>query len=188
MPSRAEPVYVIRRVDQLKALKSQTGLRVLMGLEEAGPCSVGELAAHLGLKAESLYYHVRRLERTGLVRETERRQVGRREEAVYDVVSRRMLMDPEARSPGFLDALGKIYAATLRRIGRQLEDALAGERSRKGPCRNAQVRTYLIRLRPSAQRELQRRLEEFETFLYENNDPRAGDTFSLTSIITRQRD
>src|SRR5690349_18270302 len=79
---------VVSRLDQLSALASPARLEVIDTLTRLGAVSLAELAAALGRPADGLYYHVRALEKVGLVAAAGTRVVaGRRERLVRAVAS-----------------------------------------------------------------------------------------------------
>src|SRR5262245_59943954 len=84
MPQRL-PIFTIRSKAQLAAISSPVRQEILDGVQALGPGSIAEVAKLLGRPADSLYYHVRTLERLGLLVRTGERRNGRRDEALYDV-------------------------------------------------------------------------------------------------------
>jgi DNA-binding transcriptional ArsR family regulator len=83
-PTRqARPANWISRPAQVRALESPRRQEIVDTLAALGPSSVGALAEHLGRPADTLYFHVRKLLKVGLIREAEQRKSGRHEWAVY---------------------------------------------------------------------------------------------------------
>ncbi|HEX8876483.1 MAG TPA: helix-turn-helix domain-containing protein [Phycisphaerales bacterium] len=77
--------HVIRTAAAARAIVAPLRQEIVDALDAAGPCSIARLAELLGRPADSLYFHLRKLERVGLVIETERRREGRHVFRVYDV-------------------------------------------------------------------------------------------------------
>ncbi len=124
---------MIRRPAQLRALASPARQEVIDALVAAGPLSVAEIAAHLGRAADSLYFHLRQLEKVGLIREIERRQSGRHVAVVYDVPGRPMRIDPNLAAP---KPLGAVISGVLRLAQRDYRRSLSDPRTViDGPCR-----------------------------------------------------
>jgi DNA-binding transcriptional ArsR family regulator len=73
---------VIRDVETLKAVAEPTRIQLLVELCDA-PRTVKELAEALGVAQTSLYYHVKILERHGLIEVVDRRMVSGIEERRY---------------------------------------------------------------------------------------------------------
>jgi hypothetical protein len=99
-----------------------------------GPCSITELAVHLGRAADSLYFHVNKLVKVGLVQELEKRQTGRHVWTVYAMPGRfaRLVYRPElARS------ISRVVSGALRLSLREFQTAITRSQPRvEGPLRN----------------------------------------------------
>lgn len=185
MPRPIVKRFAISTAEQLRALRSPTRHQILAAMERRGPCSVRDLAADTGRPAESLYYHVKALLRIGLVVEKQRRSTGRREEVVYELVSRQITVDPRKRSPTFLKELSKVYSSALRAADRNLSRALELEAAMgPGPRTAASVRQWTVRLDTGSARELRRLFEELDAFVNEHDDPAAGTAYSLTVALS----
>lgn len=78
---------MISDVATLKAVAEPQRLNVLLALCDQ-PLTVKEVAASMGVPATRLYYHVRILERHGLVRVVRRRVVSGIEERTYEATAR----------------------------------------------------------------------------------------------------
>lgn len=77
--------YEIRDRAAARAIVAPLRQDIVDALDAAGPCSIARLAELLGRPADSLYFHLRKLEKVGLVVEVERRREGRHVFRVYDV-------------------------------------------------------------------------------------------------------
>jgi DNA-binding transcriptional ArsR family regulator len=77
--------HVIRTAAAARAIVAPLRQEIVDALDAAGPCSIARLAELIGRPADSLYFHLRKLERVGLVVETERRRDGRHVFRVYDL-------------------------------------------------------------------------------------------------------
>src|SRR5213075_1958557 len=97
---RAPRVSSISRIDQMRVLSSPARQELLDVLARMGSVSLTELGAVLGRPADGLYYHVRLLQRRGLVRSAGSRVVrGRREQLFRTVASQFGLRYAAAPSP-----------------------------------------------------------------------------------------
>jgi predicted ArsR family transcriptional regulator len=136
MPRR--PPYPITDPRQIAALGSPARQEVVDGLQALGPSSIAELGASLGRAPDSLYYHVRALEKVGLVVRAGTRTAGPRPEALYDVPGK-LALDHEPGSRRERDSLARLVASALRIGERDFRRALAEGRARhrRGPQRNA---------------------------------------------------
>ena len=138
MVSRPRPTFAIRDPRQIEALGSPARQEVIDGLQALGPCSIAELAESLGRAADSLYYHVRKLERVGLVVQRGSRGAGIRQEVLYDTPGR-MVVDHEPATAREKTRLVGLVASALRIGERDLRAAIDTGRAvyRRGPRRNA---------------------------------------------------
>ncbi len=134
MSPRQEQFVPIDRPAQLRALASPLRQELLDVLESAGPSAIAELAEKLGRTADSLYFHVRRLLKVGLIVEVERRQVGRHSFAVYDVAGRPLRID---RSKARRADLQAVVSGVMRLAIRDYQRGLSNQESvASGPARN----------------------------------------------------
>lgn len=132
--TRPDAGFEIRGVRQVRALASPMRQEIVDALEAGGPLAVAELAAHLGRAPDSLYFHLRRLEKVGLIVEVERRKNGRHVAVVYDVPARPVRIAPREASPAALDAvIGGVLRLAQRDYRRGLKNPTA---TIDGPARD----------------------------------------------------
>jgi hypothetical protein len=135
--------FVIERADQLAALASPARQEVVDGMAAAGPCAVSELAAQLGRPADSLYYHVRKLESLGMLVRVGERMSGPRAEVVYDVPGRPMRLRYRPRDARNRSGIVKAAAGVLRLAHRDFRAGLAAKDAVvEGPRRNVWCGRY----------------------------------------------
>ena len=125
-------VLQLDRPEQLKALGHPLRLKVLQALGQTdGPLTNRELAARLSVDPGHLHFHVRMLQRAGLIELAE--ASGR--EKPYRAVAKHLKVGPEIRAAGLASDL---QAAQLRDLQRGFEEHAAG-----GEFRSAQVHSRL---------------------------------------------
>jgi DNA-binding transcriptional ArsR family regulator len=179
---------VIRDAAVLRALRTPLRQEILCAMDAADAVSVRDIAAALGRKPASLYYHVHDLARVGLVREAGTRPAGRRTEVLYEPAAQRIVIDRTVRTPAFLAALEDLERATLRTSERELFAARAGDPT--GACSPGEPGTLLrltARLSKSDAVAARARLGEFLSFLEERNDANAGEAYSFTGVLVGLR-
>ena len=136
---RRRRLFRIRASAQIEALRTPARQEIVDSLAVIGPCSIAELASELGRAADSLYYHVTRLEEVGLVVRRGTAGEGVRERALYDVPAARLVIDHEPASPAQREGLLALVSSCLRIAERDLRRAF--ERGlavyRRSPRRNA---------------------------------------------------
>jgi DNA-binding transcriptional ArsR family regulator len=129
----------------LAALYDPLRYRLFRLLER--PRSVAELAAEIGLPANRLYYHVRRLLDCGLVIQVDARPAGRQTERVYGRAAGRIRFsgDVAVYTGGFLSGIADELDAGLQSV---VDD---------GP---GNVSYHTVSLTPARARELEERLRD----------------------------
>lgn len=118
-------IVPIDRPAQLRALASPVRQEIVDALEASGPLSMAALGEQLGRAPDSLYFHVRRLVKVGLVVEVERRKVGRHAFVTYDVVGRPLRIDrSKARARDLVPVVSSVVRLAIRDYRRALESGL----------------------------------------------------------------
>ncbi len=87
MSNRDKKIMILNPAQREAITQSPARLEVIDAMSEIGPCSVAELARELGRSPQSLYYHLEIMVAVGLLRQTGSRKAGKRDEALYDMVS-----------------------------------------------------------------------------------------------------
>lgn len=99
-----------------------------------GPCSILEIADHLGRAADSLYFHVKKLVKVKLLLEVEKRKAGRHTWVIYALPSRQVRM---VYRPAVMKSIRKVVAGALRLSLREFDRAIAAKTGVfTGPKRN----------------------------------------------------
>lgn len=86
-------VLYINDIEQAGALLKPVRVELLKRMAEPTTCS--QLASELGEVSQKLYYHVKVLERAGLVEKVSERRVGGIMEGLYQAVARAYWLSPE---------------------------------------------------------------------------------------------
>jgi DNA-binding transcriptional ArsR family regulator len=108
-PHEPMGTYVVRNIDELRALLDRKRVVILRTLAEES-LTVKQLADRMGLVPASVHYHVKVLERVGLVALVDTKEKSGLLEKYYRSVAREFQVDPslgrEPQAPGLaLDAL-----------------------------------------------------------------------------------
>lgn len=141
----------------------------------ATPRTVAELAREVGLPANRLYYHVRRLVECGLVRQVDARASGRHTERIYARAAQRIRFTGEIQvyAGGLLRGIADELDAALQRAG----DDDAGSLSYHRPT-----------LLPATARELEERLRALVAEYAERDEPGEGaEAFGLLAVLAPLR-
>lgn len=108
---------------QLDCLCSPVRAELYEAIRRLESGSAAELAVELGKSVHALYYHLRALHKVGLIRVRERRRVGRRDEAVYEAASDRLVIDKDNSNRAYVEGLIKTIRIALRRAEREHREA-----------------------------------------------------------------
>jgi len=176
-----EPKFLVSTVGQMEALASPVRHQIHLVMEMLGACSVNELAERMGRVPETLYYHVRRLEKVGIVEQVGRRVGTGREEAIYQLKGKRLQVDPRQTSPRFLKAMTKSCGSLLRFAQRSLESAVQARVERRvGPKRRLRIEQATVRLSAGNLAELNKRLDSLCRFLNDADEPSEQKMYVIT--------
>jgi DNA-binding transcriptional ArsR family regulator len=113
--SKRDPVYPIYSKKELSALASSARIEIIDVLAQMGTVSVAELAATLGRAADTLYYHLRILQKAGLVVDCGTRVTQGRSEALYR--ARNLIIDYENARQKELWSARKAALLTKKQVG-----------------------------------------------------------------------
>lgn len=113
----------VRSSRELRVLASPERQEIVQTLLGRPPMSARELAGLLGRLRVSLYYHLRALERVGLIVRAGTRATGRGEETLYALPADEITIQPDVRGRSEVAALRRIGAGVFARA-RRLHDAI----------------------------------------------------------------
>ncbi len=186
-PGRASKKLIIRRADQLRAMRGPVRRQLLFALEALQEASIAELADQLQRSPESLAYHVKALEKAGLLKPCGVRSRGGRAGRTYQLVAAQVLVDPKQRSPRFLDALGDLYKASMRWAERALLRGLDADRGLPAEApRQSGLLQVQVRVNQRGLTELRRKLLEVADELSQLDEP-DGEMMQVVTIAFSPR-
>lgn len=129
--------FRIRTLPQIRALRSPLRQEIIDALSAAGPRTIAEIAALLDRRPDGLYFHMRLLEKTGLVIQAESKRDGRHVATVYDLPGRPMTLKYESEDPANLRAIANVLDGVLRLSKRDFSRCLGKPWAvTEGPKRN----------------------------------------------------
>ncbi|MBN1827160.1 MAG: helix-turn-helix transcriptional regulator [Candidatus Eisenbacteria bacterium] len=151
---------VLRSPEQVAALGSPVRFRIVDILALRGASSVREIAVGAGCSVTSLYYHIRVLEKVGILEEAATRGTGRRMEKTYRLRAGKLVIDPKKRSVPYRRAMADSCAALLRRAERDYRAAASATEVRlEGEERDLMIRRLVLRLDSEGLARLNRLLD-----------------------------
>lgn len=129
MPVSA-PSAAIRSPRAARALASPLRQEIVDALVSGGAATIAAIAASLERRPDTLYFHLRALERAGLVRRIGTHGSGRSAAALFDVPARPMRLDYGGRPPQRAARLGPTLDSLLRLARRDVRRALSHAHTR----------------------------------------------------------
>jgi predicted transcriptional regulator len=185
MTRRPAP-YLIRSKAQLTALTSAFRQEICDALAQSGESSVAELAAMLGRPADALYYHLRLLERVGLVRSSGRRVARGKPEALYRTPAPILEIDLEFARRNAGATLNKLVASMLRLGARDYRRAVKDpNNSVSGAEREIAVTRTTAWLLPSDLRAVNKSIADLDRA--GSGKPGRGRLYAITVLVTPVR-
>lgn len=144
--------------------------------------SLAELGALLGRPSDGLYYHVRMLERTGLVRSAGKRIVNGRPEALYRAVASQFALRYAPDPARHAAAVNGVVAAMLRLGARDFRRALSREGVRlAGPDRDLWALRTTGWLRPADVRRVNRLIRHLAETAVRGRPP--GRLYAISALL-----
>jgi predicted ArsR family transcriptional regulator len=122
-PSEQAAFYVVQSRKQIAVLKAAARQVLLNVLSSMRTVSIADLATALGKPADSLYYHVRILQKVGLVLEDGTRELAGRNERLYRAVASDLRLTYNPGPKGNAEAITPIVDSMLRLTSRDFEAA-----------------------------------------------------------------
>lgn len=171
----------IRSAAQVRALVSPARQEIIDALDAAGPCSVSALATLIGRAPDGLYFHLRRLESCGLIKECGRTQQGRHSWAMYDVADRPVRLDYDALPT---DSVAAVIAAAMRLGIRDFKRAMRkGGVTVRGNDRDlwgARIKGWIT---PANIRRINELLNELRTLMHNRGPAKGTKPMSISFVM-----
>lgn len=174
----------------IEALASAHRLEIVSALGEAGEASIATLATQLGRTPHSLYYHVKLLERAGVIALADTRRRGRRDVRIWKLTSEHILLGAGAALPASLAKASKAVESMLRLTSRELSAALqrhvraGGEKAT--PITGIRMKA---RLDDKALRRVVGLIDQIGRIVADaNRSQRSGRIFTITLVLAPSED
>lgn len=176
----APKLMVFKTPREIRTVMHPLRMEIIERLEVEGPDSIAGLAAKLERPANALTYHVRLLERAGVLVQRGNRRAKRRPEAVYELTPARIAIGADPRSPQALRAAASSVTAICRMADREIRQAM-----RAGLLGTGQPvgRRYQARLTEPDLRRVQRKLAEIGRTLERARDKKQGSPHAFTAFL-----
>ncbi len=173
---------------ELQAIGHAARVEIIETLQLHGPSTVAEIGERLGRAPDSLYHHLRILDRSGLIKrqDDDRKGPGRRA-AVYALTAVGFVAElaPGASRP-FRDAYAEASSAVLRTVTRDVaREVHARDTRSQGTARNFEIQRRKVHLNPQALRELNRHVDAIHRLLDDHAKQTNGSLFTFTNVLVR---
>lgn len=163
--------------EQAECLVSPLRDALLQAVLARSPVAASDLVDQLGIHEKSIYYHLRKLEKVGLIRVMDHRAGPTKPEALYGPIAQRMRWKPEADRPEHRDLANRHFRTILRRAEREARAA-----SELTPRREIVIQSAHRRLRSEHVDELVVKLKELGAWIAEKHDPE-GEVVSYGAFV-----
>ena len=178
---------ILRTEEQRRAVGSPLRLEIIGLFTERKPLSVAQIAQGMGRPATAIHYHVRVLEKAGLLRQAGRKRGARRPEALYIPTADVFKLEHRRDAPEVTAAAAlKTLSLAFRMAERDMQAALTNPKSKSsGPYRNVFGSRMHCRLSKQDLAELNRHLRDIEKLLVRNSSshkPSPSDTFVSVTL------
>ena len=161
-------------------------IEIVEAMRIAAPCSIAEIAEILDRPADTLYRHVDKLLRAGILVQSGVRRRGRRFEQVFDLVAddfRFAFRDGSGRAANkaFEECANSFLKSTMRAVR---DSARAGQLVAKDDERNLAIVYELGRLAPAAFREVRALVTRIKELMDEGKRSPEGRLYLSLSVLT----
>ena len=174
---------LVRDPRQIEVLASAARQEIIDVVKSLGPCPVAEMARQLGRSADSLYYHVRRLESVGLLKRQALRRRGGREGSLYRTPRPRSRLVYETSNAANVRAVGRVVTSMLRVAERDFRRALRPGAVVEGLRRNLWAARATTWLTGSELEEINRLLRRVLEIIESRRSPDGRRLYTLTWVL-----
>ncbi|MFG0251692.1 MAG: ArsR/SmtB family transcription factor [Phycisphaerales bacterium JB038] len=180
-PSR----MTVGREDQWSAMCSGPRLEIVMALSTLGRASAAEVGYLLDKAPDTLYHHLRVLERADLVRACDHRRVGRQTETVYELTADELHFDVDFPTGKNTDRAVKLVDTHLKRARRITAEAFrSGVASTRPESRNTHVRGDLAWLDDDEVQRVTEIVNELRDLFARAKQRRHGKLHAFTFVFS----
>lgn len=181
---KSQDYYEITDPRQFKALRSAIRQEVVDVMESLAPCTIASLADRLGRPAASLYFHVRALQRVGLIKTVGVEGDGRDKAALYALPAKRLRLSYDTEPKTRQRQVGPIADSLLRLARRDVKRGLSSAGTTvSGPARQLWVLRARGWLTPSELQRLNRQLAAISELISSGKERRGAAPIALAFAL-----
>jgi len=176
--------YTLRSHQQMAAIRAPARQEILDVLAPMGAATIAELAVALARPADSLYYHVRLLQKAGLIQAAGSRRSGIHEEALYRTLAPRLRLAYEPGPQGNAADVTPIIDSMLRLTGRDFRTAMENPATVvEGPQRELWASRTTAWLSKEQLEEVNRHMQALLEIMADSS-PEQGRLYAFTMALT----
>jgi predicted transcriptional regulator len=189
--NKREGVFTINDLETLKVVADPVRNQIMEVLEKK-PQNVKEVAEKLGLAPSKLYYHFNMLEKVGLIKVMETRQIANLIEKYYQTTSSFIDIDPNLLNFSTTEGKENLYTMVTSTIDTTREDLLRSlqarslqiEQGAEGKLRSVTLSRYISNMSDEKANEFHKRMQELlEEFIDTDTKDPDQQTFALTIAL-----
>lgn len=189
--NKREGVFTINDLETLKVVADPVRNQIMEVLEKK-PQNVKEVAEKLGLAPSKLYYHFNMLEKVGLIKVMETRQIANLIEKYYQTTSSFIDIDPNLLNFSTTEGKENLYTMVTSTIDTTREDLLRSlqarslqiEQGAEGKLRSVTLSRYISNMSDEKANEFHKRMQELlEDFIDTDTKDPDQQTFALTIAL-----
>ncbi len=180
--------YWIEKPGQILLLASAMRQEILDSVSALGSCSIAELAQELGVAADALYYHVRKLVESGLLIEQGARVTSRRDEIVYTLPGQYMNLKYQPENAENVGAINKVISAMMRMAERDFRNGFTPDLAViDDGIRNLWGARQKAWLTEEDLKEVNQLLERLQEIFHQSKQPGDRKLYTLTWVIAPKK-
>ena len=188
---KREGVFIINDLETLKVVADPVRNQILEVLEKK-PQNVKEVAGKLGLAPSKLYYHFNMLEKVGLIKVVETRQIANLIEKYFHTTSSFIDIDPNLLNFSTVEGKENMFTMVSSTIDTTREDllrslqarALQLEQGEPGKLRSVTLSRHLSNLSDEKADEFHKRFNHLlDEFIDTDTKNPEDQTFALTIAL-----
>ncbi len=184
MAQRKMTTHIVTSRAQRNTLASPLRLEIIGFFEHGGQLTVRDVAEKLKRPIASMYFHIHKLVKAGLLVEVSTRGNGRSAEIVYGAIADRIAIQLNPRSPTSVNAAVTAVRSALRQVSREFEAAVCSSALKDSLKEDdVAVRRQRVWLTAEDAVEARKRLDAIERFLMRKSCLAMGDEYTWTSLL-----
>jgi DNA-binding transcriptional ArsR family regulator len=180
MPMQPDGSFAVRTPSEWRMIGTATWVDIYAALGRGEALTAQEIAARVGRTRQNIYFHLKKLEGVGLVRVVEHRPAVRRPEAVYSLVTPRVMLEPPSGRSTRAGSFSRTYDKLFRATSREFASAARSGRLRSaGESRDWVVLKLVARPTAVQRRQVRELAGRIHEILGESHGATTGEVWTV---------